>query len=94
MSTRQNDVAAFSPVAVPRWPGLRHVDAIERDLRRLGPSRRQALLDAVAMTLDSYVAGTAQRIGSGCVDLDAELDEVLRRLGPIGSKADAGGAIA
>jgi len=84
MSTTQNAAAdaAISPVAVPQWPGLRHVDVIERSLRRLGGVRREALLDAVAQTLDRYLAGTTQRIGTACIDLDEELDEVLRRLGP------------
>jgi len=84
MSTRQNAAAdaAISPVAVPQWPGLRHVDLIERNLRRLGGARREALLDAVAQALDRYLTGTTQRIGNACLDLDAELDEVLRRLGP------------
>jgi len=84
MSTRQNAAAdaAISPVAVPQWPGLRHVDVIERSLRRLGGARREALLDAVAQALDHYLAGTTQRIGTACIDLDEELDEVLRRLGP------------
>jgi len=74
--------AAIAPIAVPQWPGLRHVDLIERSLGRLGGARREALLDAVARVLDRYLAGTTHRIGSACLDLDAELDEVLRRLGP------------
>jgi hypothetical protein len=84
MTTRQNAAARapVTPVAMPRWPGLRHADRIERGLRRLGPARRDALLDAVAQAIDRYVAATAQRIGSGCIDLEEELDEVLRRLGP------------
>jgi len=88
MSTRHKAAdAARSPVAVPRWPGLRHVDLIERDLRRLGGAGREALLDAVAQTLDCYLAGTTQRAGAACIDLDEELDEVLRRLGPMGTIA-------
>jgi len=80
MSTRHNAIdAATSPVAVPQWPGLRHVDVIEHALRR------EALLDAVAQALDRYLAGTTRRIGTACVDLDEELDEVLRRLGPAGA---------
>jgi len=96
MSKRQNAAAdaAISPVAVPLWPGLRHVDVIERSLRRLGGARREALLDAVAQTLDRYLAGTTQRIGTACIDLDEELDEVLRRLGPTRAAATAEGAIA
>ena len=83
MSTRQNATAtALPPVAAPQWPGLRHVDVIERRLRRLGRTQRGALLDAIAQTLDRYVAGTTQRIGTACLDLDEELDAVLRRLGP------------
>lgn len=86
MSTRHNAIdAATSPVAVPQWPGLRHVDVIEHALRRLGGARREALLDAVAQALDRYLAGTTRRIGTACVDLEEELDEVLRRLGPAGT---------
>jgi len=96
MSTRQNAAAdaAISPVAVPQWPGLRHVDVIERSLRRLGGARREALLDAVAQTLDRYLAATTRRMGAGCVDLDEELDEVLRRLGPTRAAAPVDGAVA
>jgi len=81
MSTRHN-AAAIPPVAVPQWPGRRHVDVIEGRLRRLGRARREALLDAVAQALDGYLAGTTRRLGTACLDLDGELDEVLRRLGP------------
>jgi len=85
MSTRHNAAdAAIAPVAIPQWPGPRHVDVIERSLRRLGGARREALLDALAQTLDRYLAGTTLRIGTACIDLDEELDEVLRRLGPTG----------
>jgi hypothetical protein len=96
MSTRQNAAAdaAISPVAVPQWPGLRHVDVIERSLRRLGGAKREALLDAVAQALDRYLAGTTQRIGTSCIDLDEELDEVLRRLGPTRTAGAIDGATA
>jgi len=95
MSTRHNAAdAAISPVAVPRWPGVRHVDVIERNLRRLGGARREALLDAVAQALDRYLAGTTRRIGTACIDLDVELDEVLRRLGPVGTAEASDGASA
>ncbi|MFE0501748.1 hypothetical protein ACFW0P_13285 [Lysobacter soli] len=94
MSTRHNAAAdAISPVAVPQWPGLRHVDVIERSLRGLSGASREALLDAVARTLDRYLSGTTRRVGYGCVDLEAELDVVLRRLGPPRSSA-IGGATA
>ena len=84
MNTRQNAAAdaALPPVAVPRWPGPRHVDVVERSLRELGGAHREALLDAVAQALDRYLAGTTLRIGTACIDLDEELDEVIRRLGP------------
>lgn len=91
MSTRHNAAAdAISPVAVPQWPGLRHVDVIERSLRGLSGARREALIDAVAQALDRYLAGTTRRVGSACQDLDMELDEVLRRLGPPRSSAIGG----
>ena len=95
MSTRHNAIdAATSPVAVPQWPGLRHVDVVEHALRRLGGARREALLDAVAQALDRYLAGTTRRIGTACIDLDVELDEVLRRLGPVGTAEASDGASA
>ncbi|MET3931220.1 hypothetical protein L3D22_07240 [Lysobacter soli] len=91
MSTRHNAADdAISPVAVPHWPGVRHVDLIERSLRGLSGASREALLDAVARTLDRYVSGTTRRVGYACLDLDVELDEVLRRLGPPRSSALAG----
>ncbi|WP_206861366.1 hypothetical protein [Lysobacter changpingensis] len=96
MTTRCNAAAdaAVTPVAIPQWPGLRHADLIERSLRLLGGARREALLEAVAHALDRYVAGTTQRTGTACIDLDAELDEVLRRLGPTGAARPVEGAIA
>lgn len=94
MSTRHNAAAdAISPVAVPQWPGLRHVDLIERSLRGLSGASREALIEAVAQTLDRYLSGTTRRIGSACLDLDAELDEVLRRLGPPRSSANDGATV-
>ena len=96
MTTRCNAAAdaAVPPVAIPQWPGLRHADLIERSLRLLGGARREALLEAVAHALDRYVAGTTRRIGTTCIDLDAELDEVLRRLGPPAAVRSVEGAIA
>ena len=91
MSTRHNAAAdAICPVAVPQWPGLRHIDVIERSLRGLSGASREALIDAVAQALDRYLAGTTRRVGSACQDLDMELDEVLRRLGPPRSSAIGG----
>jgi hypothetical protein len=84
MTTRKNAAAGATapPIASPHWPGLRHADLIERSLRRLTPARRDVVLDALAQAIDRYVAATAQRIGSACIDLDEELDSVLRSLGP------------
>ncbi|MBU8976509.1 MULTISPECIES: hypothetical protein [unclassified Lysobacter] len=97
MTSLQDDAnpVPASPVAVPHWPGQRHVDVIERSLRQLGPARRDGVLDALAHALDRHLIATgAPRIGGRGAGLDAELDEVLRCLGPLSLRAvgDAGTA--
>ncbi len=71
------------PVAMPRWPGPRNADAIERTLRQLRPPCRDALLDALAHALDRHLVAGAQRFGGARDELEERLDEVLRRLGPL-----------
>ncbi|RDY67122.1 hypothetical protein DX912_10660 [Lysobacter soli] len=66
------------------------MDVIERSLRGLSGASRETLLDAVARTLDRYLSGTTRLVGSACQELDVELDEVLRRLGPPRSSAIGG----
>ena len=64
------------------------LDPVDESMLRIdaaGPS-----FDAVAQALDRYLAGTTRRVGSACQDLDMELDEVLRRLGPPRSSAIGG----
>lgn len=68
-------------VALPSWPGPRHVDRIEAGLRALTGGQRERLIASVACAIDQYLAATlgAGRIHDG---LEAALDEVLRHAVP------------
>ncbi|WP_158984932.1 hypothetical protein [Lysobacter panacisoli] len=72
---------SIPPVALPSWPGPRHVDRIDAGLRALTGGQREALIASVARAIDQYLAATlcAGRIHDG---LEAALDEVLRHAVP------------
>lgn len=74
------------PVAVPQWPGARHADFIEAELRDLDATRRDAMLQAVACAMDHYLAAVPAFGGRRFAlesALDEALDDVLRLLPPI-----------
>ena len=73
-----------TPVAIPSWPGLRYADLIQSGLRDLDRPGLDAMLHAIAVAMDRYLAVAPCRVASvAAADLDGALDDVLRLLAPV-----------
>ncbi|HZX76783.1 hypothetical protein [Lysobacter sp.] len=70
------------PIAIPAWPGRRHVHLIESRLRALDGIHRAAVLRAVARALDAHLAVIAGP-HAGCERVAAALDDLLKELGAV-----------
>lgn len=80
------------PVAMPAWPGQRHVHLIESGLRGLGSASRSAVLRAMARALDAHLAGVTDRHAAR-ERVDAALDDLLKELGAVLGPTVRGGGL-